>query len=73
MINPDLKPICIGCERTPEEIGYDEYLEEGETATEYVIREEGTLNPVNYHFACDACYMRMGMPVGPNGNRWVAP
>jgi hypothetical protein len=41
-----------------------------EEAHEYVLEEEGTLNPENNHFACDECYIRLGMPTTPWG--WVA-
>jgi hypothetical protein len=45
----------------------------GMTPDDYVRAEEGTFNNANGHFACDTCYIRMGMPVGRNGRRWVAP
>lgn len=67
------QPICTGCHRRPEDI--DEYVISGEetglTPSEYVIKEEGTLNPVNFHFLCTTCYIRAGMPSSPYG--WVAP
>ena len=37
----------------------------------YVRKEEGTYNMNNGHFACDSCYIRIGMPNGPYG--WTAP
>jgi hypothetical protein len=37
----------------------------------YVRREEGTYNPATNRFACDGCYIIIGMPSGPNG--WTAP
>ncbi len=53
------------CSRTPEEIGcYDDYLEDGQTASEYVRLNEGTYNRENGHFLCDACYIKAGMPLG---------
>jgi hypothetical protein len=67
------QPYCTGCDKTPEEI--DEYVicakEDGMTPTEWVRREEGTLNPANGHFLCTDCYIRAGMPSTPYG--WVAP
>ena len=73
--NDVVVPFCIGCGLTPAQL--PEYVElaaeEGISPGEYVRREEGTLNRNNGHFACDTCYIRMGMPVGPNGTRWVAP
>lgn len=38
---------------------------------EYVRREEGTYNPDTNRFACDACYIAIGMPTAPEG--WKAP
>jgi hypothetical protein len=38
---------------------------------DYVWTEEGTLNVDNGHFACDACYIALGMPSSPTG--WTAP
>jgi len=68
---PDL--ICIGCGRPPAEI--TEYIvsgrEENMTPDEFVWAEEGTLNPVNGHFACTRCYISMGMPSTQRG--WRAP
>ena len=37
----------------------------------YVMKEEGTLNPLNGHFLCDRCYIAAGMPTGTGG--WVCP
>lgn len=67
------RPVCIGCNRTPDEIAiYVEMAEEeGITADEYVRRNEGTYNRANGHFACDPCYIRMGQPSSPTG--WKAP
>jgi len=41
----------------------------------YVRREEGTYNPETNRFACDQCYIDIGMPVGEPGNAygWKAP
>lgn len=72
----DIKPICIGCNKRPNEI--QEYIELAEechlTPDEFVESEEGTYNPVNGHFTCTNCYFEMGMPSNhyPEGN-WVAP
>ena len=44
--------------------------ERGDKRVEYVLKEEGTLNPTNNHFACDKCYIKLGMPSSPRG--WVA-
>lgn len=56
------------CRRWAHEIpGMGDTIEE---AHEYVLEEEGALNPENNHFACDECYIRLGMPTTPWG--WVA-
>lgn len=41
----------------------------------YVIREEGTYNNDTNRFACDACYIAIGMPAGEPGDAygWKAP
>lgn len=45
---------------------------EGLSSTEaYVQMEEGTYNPDTNRFACDECYVEIGMPSSPNG--WQAP
>jgi len=69
------KPICVGCARTPEETPV--YVDFGgaaqQTATEYVLENEGTLNTTNGHYLCDECYIRNGQPTGDRGRRWVCP
>lgn len=72
---PPGPPRCIGCGRTPEQIDeYTAFAREFEmTNTEFVMKEEGTYNPLTNHFACDTCYINMGMPAGGPGGRWVAP
>lgn len=40
-------------------------------ADQYVRREEGTYNPETNRFACDACYIAIGMPTSSEG--WRAP
>jgi hypothetical protein len=72
------QPYCTGCDRTPEEI--EEYVlageESGLTPTEYVVQEEGTLNPANHHFLCTDCYIEAGMPtrdMDQHGRGWYAP
>jgi hypothetical protein len=73
MTSPAL--VCFYCHRTPAEIPV--YVECGQanevSAEEYVWHEEGTLNRETGHFACDDCYVRIGMPVGERGTRWTAP
>lgn len=68
-----MDPICIGCMRRPHEL--EEYVEiardEGISPVEYVIQEEGTLNPVNGHFLCTTCYIKAGAPSTASG--WKTP
>jgi hypothetical protein len=74
-----IQPYCIGCDKVPEEI--EEYVvaaeEDDMTPTEWVLAEEGTLNPATHRFACTRCYIQMGEPSGRDGHggpgRWVAP
>lgn len=55
--------------QTAEMIGFEGLM----GAHEYVLEEEGTLNPENNHFACDRCYIMLGMPSLPwRMGRWVA-
>jgi hypothetical protein len=42
-----------------------------EMRVNYVRREEGTFNPANGHFLCDACYIAAGQPSSRNG--WTCP
>lgn len=66
-------PICTGCMKHPSEL--EEYVEVarelGMTPEDYVLEEEGTLNPENGHFLCTYCYVKAGVPSMPGG--WVAP
>jgi hypothetical protein len=80
------RPICVGCNKTPDELDEfiteaanataflaDEENYDGTviTPTEFVLQNEGTLNPANGHFLCTQCYIAAGMPSSPTG--WVAP
>lgn len=69
-----IRPICIGCNRRPDQI--TEYVNMVRNSAispdEAVRREEGTYNPDNGHFACSACYFRMGAPSMPWPG-WKAP
>ena len=64
---------CFRCGRSPSEIaGYREFAaDDGMTPDDWVWEEEGTLNRVTGHFACDGCYIAVGMPTAPCG--WTAP
>jgi hypothetical protein len=63
-------PVCAGCRRTPDEIGYDFIKDEKQTNTQYVLHEEGTLDRSTGLFLCDLCYQNHGMPSSPHG--WMA-
>jgi hypothetical protein len=65
--------ICIGCQKTPDELVEYSPAATGSTLNpfEYVWAEEGTLNTDNGHFACTMCYIKLGQPSSPEG--WVAP
>lgn len=59
--------VCVGCDRTPEELDeYDPFVLDDQypSRTAAVLGEEGTLNPLNGHFWCTDCYIRVGMPTG---------
>lgn len=68
----ELELHCGLCCRVPATIpGIPDYAaNEGLTPDEYVWREEGTLNRDTGQFACDGCYIKLGMPSGPNGWRF---
>jgi hypothetical protein len=83
-LNPELEPYDPTCQRYAKDMeDYDwsiaeevEVEEEDFAATPqqrvaYVKYNEGTYNPVNGHFACDMCYIKLGMPVSPGG--WKMP
>ena len=57
---------CVGCGKKPEQL--EEFAimgkEYDQTAEEYLIKEEGTLNKENGHFYCTDCYIKAGMPLG---------
>lgn len=72
----DGEPYCFRCGKPAS--SFEEYKigAEGEglaNAWQYVIQEEGTYNDDTNRFACDACYIAIGMPVGPLGVGWKAP
>jgi len=71
-----MNPICVGCNQRPQDL--PEYVsvwelerEDYENVDEWVIVNEGTLNPENGHFLCTDCYINAGMPSSPRG--WIAP
>ena len=65
--NPqDYEIKCICCGKSPNVI--DEYIfasqEENENPIDWVVKNEGTFNPINGHFYCTECYVVEGMPSG---------
>lgn len=64
------EPYCFRCGRPAS--SFPEYRNFTDVeAVAYVRQEEGTYNPETNRFACDGCYIAIGMPSGPNG--WMAP
>lgn len=76
----DGEPYCFRCGKPAGSFEEYDYFEESErevhgSRADYVKREEGTYNPETNRFACDACYIAIGMPVGGPGSDygWRAP
>jgi hypothetical protein len=68
----EAEPSCFRCKRVASEIpGIVETAEVEEMTPQEYAREDGTYNSVTGHFACDKCYIEIGMPSGPFG--WKAP
>lgn len=75
----DGEPYCFRCGKPAS--SFSEYWECSEDnrkndAADYVREEEGTYNPATNRFACDACYIAIGMPVEETGSHnygWKAP
>lgn len=75
-MSKEIKPICTGCNKHPDEI--EEYVdgakELGITPDQYAQEEEGTYNKTNGHFLCTDCYIAAGMPANPYPQpNWIAP
>jgi hypothetical protein len=43
---------------------------EGLTPDEYIWQQEGTLNEETGLYACDGCYIKLGMPANSSGPSW---
>jgi hypothetical protein len=75
----DGEPYCFRCGRPASSFHeYQVMSADGfgnEDAATYVREDEGTYNPATNRFACDECYIAIGMPVGEPGNDygWKAP
>lgn len=79
----DGEPYCFRCGKPAS--SFEEYRQDcvyddpdcgGNCAVDYVKAEEGTYNPDTNRFACDACYIAIGMPVEETGSHnygWRAP
>ena len=74
----DGEPYCFRCGKPAssflmyqDDCVYDVHQENCSCAADYVRSEEGTYNPDTNRFACDGCYIAIGMPAGPDG--WRAP
>lgn len=72
----DGEPYCFRCGKPassfPEyRAGADNSLYNDPGA--YVMDEEGTYNPHTNRFACDACYIAIGMPADNEAGGWRAP
>lgn len=72
----DSMPHCAYCGKRADQIDEYIYAANGSqlTVLQYVIEEEGTLNPRTNHFACTDCYIKIGMPANryPEPN-WTVP
>jgi hypothetical protein len=75
----DGEPYCFRCGKPASSFSeYRDMVHEAfpeVSAADYVRDEEGTYNPETNRFACDECYIAIGMPVGEPGNDygWKAP
>jgi hypothetical protein len=64
--------LCPMCARTPDQIDYSGFKDPSQSNDEYVLAEEGTLDPISGFFLCDECYIKAGQPSGSRGRRWTA-
>lgn len=73
------EPYCFHCGKPASSFPEYDPFENSErevrgSRADYVRREEGTYNRVTNRFACDECYIAIGMPAAPSGySGWVAP
>lgn len=71
-MNDDLEPYCPSCNTYAKDMSYlDDYASDYESRGDYIRQEEGTYNPINAHFLCDYCYIKVGMPATEYG--WKCP
>lgn len=65
------RPYDPYCERYAEDMeDIDNWREEDETRSEYIMNNDGTYDPATGFFACDRCYIMLGQPSSPQG--WKA-
>lgn len=78
----DGEPYCCRCGKPASSFeAYDAHIEpEGvdypnapKSRADAVREEEGTYNPDTNRFACDACYIAIGMPADNEAGGWRAP
>jgi len=70
------EPYCYRCGKPASSFAeYDQYIDPCPDRAEAVRHEEGTYNPNTNRFACDECYIAIGMPAGEPGDAygWKAP
>jgi|ERR1051326_1043887 hypothetical protein len=65
------EPTCFRCGKSAEEFDYTGYKDDNQTNSDFVRTEDGTYNKDTNRFACDQCYIEIGMPTHPYG--WKAP
>jgi len=51
---------------------YVDVARDEDTTPEAVAEEDGTFNPMTGRYACNACYIGLGMPSAP-GPGWQVP
>lgn len=80
--NNPFRPWCIGCGRFAPDIPEVLIAVAGDVdrpfisrvdVNVWVMKNEGTYNKENGHFACDSCYIAMGQPSLPYPFGWKAP
>jgi len=66
------QPQCGGCGKRPEDdsliVLFAQY--KGLTPDQYIWQQEGTLNDETGLYACDGCYIKLGMPANSSGPSW---
>lgn len=65
---------CLECKKHPEDIreyrdallddGWEDCQIDDSDIQQFVIKNEGTYNPLTHKFWCTNCYTKLGMPLG---------